>query len=335
MALSSDEIIKREIVDHVGGKVGDLSVRAFPEESGQDQNRFQDGGLTFSHKGTDYGSCDLAYIRKNDKGEENAVIAIEGTDALNRGSGGNAQYQRFHHALGAVKNGIIGIYYLRPGKLKLRKDLYAMAYHATKLERGCYLITTDLDRIKSIVELCTKDKRELQKFITSYSKQHYNEFLKEFDSKYNSDWNEFAKKRSTIIKDTYVIKHAARMRRNFTDGDQRAGHIAVGEMYLSKYFFIDKKLFYLWPRMTREDIEYLDIHKTSDKEWHLLRNEPNVEVVTIDNISNVPLTTKRELHLLRDSPLKGVKLKRYNICKETIHKGLVSGSMSIINISSM
>ena len=43
---------------------------------------------------------------------------------------------------------------------------------------------------------------------------------------------------STIIKKNYVIKYAGRMKRNFTDGSQRAGHIAVGEMFLTKYFFI-------------------------------------------------------------------------------------------------
>ena len=39
---------------------------------------------------------------------------------------------------------------------------------------------------------------------------------------------------------------------------QRAGHVAVGEMYLSLYLFPNKHLFYLWPKMTKDEVNYLD-----------------------------------------------------------------------------
>ena len=88
--------------------------------------------MTFSYQKTNYGSCDLAYV---DSKTEKPYLAIEGTDALNRGSSGNAQYQRFHHALGAVKNGFIGVYYLRKGTLKLGRPLRDGILFITKGKR--------------------------------------------------------------------------------------------------------------------------------------------------------------------------------------------------------
>ena len=41
----------------------------------------------------------------------------------------------------------------------------------------------------------------------------------------------FFQKRSTIILDDHIIKYSARCIKNFTDGSQRAGHIAVGECF--------------------------------------------------------------------------------------------------------
>ena len=135
MALSSDEIVKREIIDNVGASVGPYYARVFHEGSNDDQRLFSDGGLTFSYENQDYGSCDCVYVEKKN-GKEVAILAIEGTDCLGRGSSGNAQYQRFHHALGAVKNGITGIYYLRHGKHKVQEDLYGMAYNISSCVGG-------------------------------------------------------------------------------------------------------------------------------------------------------------------------------------------------------
>ena len=71
MALSSDEIVKREIIDHVGTSVGPFYARVFNEGSNDDQKLFSKGGLTFSFENQDYGSCDCAYITKDkDKDKE-------------------------------------------------------------------------------------------------------------------------------------------------------------------------------------------------------------------------------------------------------------------------
>jgi len=156
VAVSSDAVIKQEIVDTLGYRIGPLILRIFPESSRDDQKLFEKGGLTFRAGGSDYGSCDACwYVKHRDRnrGEvEEPVIAFEGTDALNRRSSGNAQYQRFHHALGAVKRGIIGIYYLRKGIHKIQEDLYGMAHFASEREKGTYLIIDDLSYLKRILE---------------------------------------------------------------------------------------------------------------------------------------------------------------------------------------
>ncbi|MDR1761089.1 MAG: hypothetical protein LBR55_01420, partial [Bacteroidales bacterium] len=266
MALSSDEIIKREIIETLGTSVGDLRLRIFPESSNDDQRLFADGGLTFSHNGVDYGSCDAGwYIRQNS--ESIPFIGLEGTDALNRKSSGNAQYQRFHHALGAVKNGLIGVYYLKKGIDKIQDDLFGMAVFASRYEAGTYLIIDDLEDLRPILENYNNPE-ELQKQLQIILDRMEEKFLLKFNKQYGGLWENFAKKRSTIILSDKIIKYAGRMRRNFTDGSQRAGHIAVGEMYLSKYFFYTQTINYLMLKMTADDIEYLDEHKANDKEWY-------------------------------------------------------------------
>ena len=119
------------------------------------------------------------------------------------------------------------------------------------------------------------------------------------------------------------------MRRNFTDGSQRAGHIAVGEMFLTKYYFYDKKFYYLFPKMTREDLEMLDNSKTTDKEWFLLRNEPNVEIKTMDDIIGLSQSVRKTLLSIQDTPLKGEAMRTFNRCMKFIVEGLKSGKMKL------
>ena len=69
MALSSDETIKREIIDHVGHNPYGYEARVFFEGSNDDQKLFQDGGLTFSKNNQSYGSCDCVYIKQDQKNE--------------------------------------------------------------------------------------------------------------------------------------------------------------------------------------------------------------------------------------------------------------------------
>ena len=119
------------------------------------------------------------------------------------------------------------------------------------------------------------------------------------------------------------------MRRNFTDGSQRAGHIAVGEMFLTKYYFYDKKFYYLFPKMTHKDLEVLDHSKTTDKEWFLLRNEPNVEIKTMDDIDGLDPQCRKELLSIQDTPLKGEAMRVFNKCMKTIVEGFKTKKLKL------
>lgn len=337
MALSSDEIIKQEIVKTLGVQYGRIHLCAFPQTSRQDQDIFSQGGLTFGYNGVLYGSCDACWYINEEWTDgydgsvidRKPVIALEGTDALNRKSSGNAQYQRFHHALGAVKNGVIGIYYLKKGRDRIRPDLFGMAFFASKFEDGVYLVIDDLKVVKDILSLY-ETPAKLEDYINAYLDSMYSIFNNEFNRLYAGSWEKFAKRRSTVIKDNCVIKYAARMKRNFTEGSQRAGHIAVGEMYLTKYYFYNKKFYYLFLKMTSEELDYLDIHKANDKEWYLLRHEPNVEIRTIDDIIGLNPSIRDELIMIKDDPLNGGETNRiYNKCAKSIFDGLRNGSLDI------
>lgn len=329
MALSSDELVKRELIDSIGYEYYEFEARVFPEGSNQDQKKYFEGGLTFSFNNTDYGSCDLAYIDLKSK-DKLPFIAIEGTDALNRGSSGNAQYQRFHHALGAVKNGFIGIYYLRPGNLELQKDLYSMAYHSTKTEKGYYVITQDIEEIKEILRYGRKSFSIMDGFLNDLIYSKYKIFLESFERRYNNNWDSFSEKRSTILYQNHLIKYSARNVLNFTDGSQRAGHIAVGEMFLTKYFFPNLKFYYLWPRMTKKELETLNITKKHDKEWNLLSTESNVSIKTIDDLIGVPKNIIIGFKEISKDPLKGNSLLKYNSLIKELRNLIVDGKVDLI-----
>ena len=161
MAQSSDELIKREIVDFFRSEAAGPKLRIFPQSSRDDQKNFSDGGLTFGIKGTLYGSCDAAWHEDGKWLDRNdglihsikPLLALEATDALSRGSSGNAQYQRFHHALGAVRNNVTGVYYFRKGPDKIQPDLFGMAVAASRIEKTPYVVTDDLHLVKSMLKL--------------------------------------------------------------------------------------------------------------------------------------------------------------------------------------
>lgn len=329
MALSSDEIVKREIIDSVGPSVGRYYARVFSEGSNDDQRLFKDGGLTFTHEGQDYGSCDCVYVQADSRGNESPVLAIEGTDCLGRGSSGNAQYQRFHHVLGAVKQGILGVYYLRPGTFQVQPDLYGMAYNVGKVFGTPYLIVQDLKIIRKLLELMEADISELQEFIKNYEKTCYEIYLNKFEKTYKNSWEKFAEKRSTIIFNDYIVKYSARNIRNFTDGSQRAGHIAVGEMFLTKYSFPNKQFYYLWPRITREEVTYLDNAKASDKEWSLLRNEKDVTIKTLDDLINLPDHLHKFFLDTRLQSITGPQIKLWNRASDELHQLIQSGAVAV------
>jgi hypothetical protein len=336
MALSSDETIKREIVQKIGTTINGLTIRIFPQSSSDDQEPFSNSGLTFGINGVAYGSCDACWTKEGRWKDPltgkivslTPIVALEGTDALNRGSSGDAQYQRFHHALGAVKAGVIGVYYLKKGNYKIQADLFGMAYFASKAEECPYLIIEDLEELRELLETYN-DKNKMNDFIEGKLKAMFMIFNKKLKDKYGGSLDKFAQKRSTIIKKDYVIKYSGRMLRNFTESSQRAGHIALGEMYLTKYIFLDKKVYYLWPKMTKIDIDYLDKNKSGDKEWALLRNESGVKIITIDDMEGIPEQVIQQLKLIKDKPLKGTTSTIFKSCIKIIKNGIEDNTIRI------
>ena len=160
----TDDIIKVELSEI--GDYKNLKRRGFIGSSNHDQDLWTDGGLTFSFGGKVYGSNDFAWyideawvdpstgIRCNKK----PVLVVEGTHCLNTESFGTAQIQRFHHAYGPFRNGIISVYYLRKGKHEIRHDLLLAAYianfvHGYKQNHCAYLVTEEIEDIQQLVKL--------------------------------------------------------------------------------------------------------------------------------------------------------------------------------------
>ena len=171
MAADSDEALKRELIAEVGEVVnfdsggGEAYLRVFPDGATEDQKTWEDGGLTFTHGGLSFGSNDAAYYIA-DGVLEYPIMAWELTDGLNRGNSVNSQYQRFHHALGAVRNGIIGIYFLKEGQSPVLPDLYKMALSAWEIHGTPYIISQDWQECKKILELWD-DKHQLENHLHS------------------------------------------------------------------------------------------------------------------------------------------------------------------------
>ena len=67
----------------------------------------------------------------------------------------------------------------------------------------------------------------------------------------------------------------------------------------------------LVPRMTSIDLTYLDGNKSTDKEWFLLRNEPNVAIRTLDELIGLDKNLREAFISVRLEPLKGYALKTY------------------------
>ena len=302
---TSDSITKSELIEqfeNIKDKNG-FELRVFPEGSNDDQVLFKDGGCTFAYKGKTYGSCDGVIFKKN------IIVGIEMTDALNRGSSGSAQVQRFHHALGPVKNGYYGIYYLRKGRHSIRNDLYGMAYNISNSSSGKYLITDDLNIIDEFIKN-SKDEKKLKKFISNYMDHMKSKFDLYFKTKFSSSWINYFDQRSTLEKKDYICRYQANGYRQFTEGTYRGGHLALGEMYLGRYLFDKisnnkKKLYMFFPRLEKKELENLKTRTNTNKELNLLFNEDNVYIKTIDDLKNLP----NEIKIM----MKSLKLENLNI----------------------
>ena len=191
-------------------------------------------------------------------------------------------------------------------------------------------MTENLNSLAKILEN-TYGSRQWTEAVTKVVDDQKRKAQSWFNSTYGT-LADFAKRRSTILTDEYVLKHAGRMSRNFTDSSQRAGHIAVGEMYLTKYLFaeLERPMYYLFPRMTDADFSELDIKKAVDKEWHLLRNESGIKLISLDSLSGVPANLANGFRRLKDTPLKGAAIREYNSLIKQLEAMIVSNAVSLV-----
>ena len=81
--------------------------------------------------------------------------------------------------------------------------------------------------------------------------------------------------------------------------------------------------------MTQEDVDYLDKHKSDDKEWTLLRNEPDVFFVTRDDLVGLPKEIEKQFAEIANEPLKGRELRIYNYCVKIMEDGFKRGTIKL------
>lgn len=338
MAYKSDQIVKNELLS-IGG-VGNLKMRIFPSGTRDDQKHWIDGGLCFGKRELLYGSCDGAWYTEENwidplTGEGTfwrPIIAVEGTDALNRGSTGNAQYQRFFHALGAIQSGAIGIYYLQKGTASIRPDLVKAALNASAKHGKPYLVTDDLTEIQGLVEAIAnygEDSPRTSEVLQEMYQKMLAYWEDAFERIYKGDIEYYYAKRSIIETTTgEYIKHAGRNYRNFTESSQRAGHIALGEFYITKYF-LDCPFYYFFPRLTPDEID--DLNQRNAKEWKLMRADELGKIVTIENFAGVDRKWKHAIRSFKDTPLnKRSSMSKYNKLMQIFIEAIQEGTIHLV-----
>jgi len=335
MAYDSDAIIK-EMLKRIGN-CGCLKLKIFPEDNKSDQLPWIEGGLSFGKKGLLYGSCDGVWYKEEEwrdpfneeKYKHKPIIAVEGTLALERGSVGSAQYQRFFHALGAVKSGVIGVYFLR-GELphvykgkeqkgKMRYDLPKAALNASEMHSCDYLIITDYQDLKELIEAVGYNKNV--KGVITRIKAHMESYFNENFKKRFKNMTEYFEKRSFAKdKEGHIFKILSTNYRNLTLSSQRGGHIFSGEYFIGKYM-LKKQIYMLLPRLTKEEIEKLN--NSNKKEWNLVWDDSGGKIVTIEDFEGVDNGLIREINEIRYKPTK--EGTAYRKKWDTIRSKLIAG----------
>jgi hypothetical protein len=341
MAYDSDTRVKETLKEiSRNAKLKNLSLRIF-DESRDDQRHWTKGGLTFGPEACLYGSNDAGWFLKRPYLIDNKkvadftpVLVVEGSYGTETGNTGSAQYARFSHALGAVMEGFIGVYFI-PFESTYRKadgsettayvryDMIYAALNASEAGNGEYL------------------------FIDAYDTNLMGEFLKVLDEGDKGKIDAIIKRIKQIMKD-FADKHSPKAERVYLYDDEhigkllmfnvvsfsaynfrtkkrykagrfRNGHTIVGDALINLYWH--KKPFDLvLARFTHEDCKNLDSLK--QKEWLLLRTHENIRVITLDDLEFKDGTLKKRLYdFIDELPL----LRRALIIKNELAKEILDG----------
>jgi hypothetical protein len=156
-------------------------------------------------------------------------------------------------------------------------------------------------------------------------------FNKTFLSKDGGNYEKYYEKRSIVkTKSGEYIKYAGRNFRNFTESSQRAGHIALGEFLLAKYF-LNSKFYYLFPRMLKSEKGILDSRNA--KEWKIMKLDKTANIITLDDLEGVPEDLKKNILALKDLPLGGSKggsnMSKWNGYMKRLHQLIKEGKINI------
>jgi len=349
MAYDSDTRVKNKLKEiSRAAKLKYLTLKVF-DESNEDQKHWTNGGLTFGPLDCRFGSNDAGwflekpYVINHKKiSDFSPVLLVEGSYGTEAGNTGSAQYARFSHALGAVKEGFIGVYFI-PFKSIYRKkdgaettayvryDMIYAALNASGIEKGEYLFMDayDEDLMKEFLEVLDEgNKDKIHEMIIKIKR-----IMKEFADKHNA-----GDKRSYLYTQDKIGKllmfnvvafsaYNFRTKTKYKAGRFRNGHTIVGDALITLYWH-KKEVDMIFPRFTNDDCKELD--KLNQKEWRLLRNTSGIRVITFDDLEFKDKTLKKELFDFKDTlPLLGNNLKTKNKLAKKIKEEFSLGSIKI------
>ncbi|OLS27446.1 MAG: hypothetical protein HeimC2_11090 [Candidatus Heimdallarchaeota archaeon LC_2] len=321
-----------------------------------DQELWINSGLTFSYERLIYGSNDFGiykdhsnwYDPDNDKSvKEEPVVIIEGTDALNRGSSGDAQAQRLHHLYASAKLSIISIYYLHPGKHSLFGPMVGAMYYFSKLNqkemnnsKAVILVTSKLDDIQNIVDNLDNDSKlkTVINGVLSKMKLYFDNF---FNRKYKSNWDKFYEKNQAGITENgnyfYLsairAPHPKTKKPPWSDSHHRAASLP----FMYKYLLLgdprnrNKKFYFIVPLFTRDEISKMNKSKLSDKEWKIFTGKYHSwDIITPEEIITQNIEIFNRIDYLQKNNLnKNPFRSEKEIYFTSISDGLANGTMKI------
>ncbi len=349
MAYDSDTRVKETLKDiSRKAELNNLILRIF-DESNEDQKHWIKGGLTFGPIECLYGSNDAGWflkrpyiISEKKMSDFTPVLVVEGSYGTETGNTGSAQYARFSHALGAVKEGFIGVYFIpfesiyrkKEGsetKAYVRPEMIYAALNASQVEKGTYLFIDAYDQELMIEFLKVLDKGDNKKahiFIERIKK-----IMKEFADKHTSSSRMkyiYLNNRIGKLLMFNVVAFSAynyRTKTKYRAGRFRNGHTILGTGLLNLYLH-RKHIDLILPRFTYNDCRELD--KTSQKEWKLLRKTEGINIITLDDIVFQDDDLRDELHNFLDVlPLKGDNYRKKESLVKEIRKGFKNCTIKI------
>lgn len=345
----TDDIIKLELSNI--GNYKNLCRRGYVGSCNHDQELWDKGGLTFCYDGLTYGSNDFAWYKNENwinpgTGKmctAKPVLVIEGTHCLNTKSYGTAQIQRFHHAYGSFRCGIISIYYLRKGKYKIRHDLllsvyYANIVHNYKNNRCAYLVTENISDIEKLVHLIG-DYGETSDEVFDFIDEILANMKSEFESFYKkhkfSKFEDYLNERAIYKFNNSWIKYLGTKKESFLDSSIRQGHIVLGEAMVAHYLLFghglikeNERFNFYFPLITSDGFNHVKKTLTHDKEFLLLNNLKYWNLKTFDDVEFDDKTIKPATLTFRTKDLN-VYRKEWNVVRSKISDSLFKNKFTL------